>query len=54
MQGYGLQVHDVSPEVEAEWLRVATEGTETLIGTAIPAEILDRVIKYRDEFRAQP
>ena len=53
MQGYGLQVHDISPEIEAEWVRAAAEGSKTLIGTLIPTEIMERVIMYRDEFRAQ-
>jgi TRAP-type C4-dicarboxylate transport system substrate-binding protein len=53
MEGYGLQVHDVPPEVEVEWTQAAVDGSEMLVGTLIPAEIMDKVIRYRDEFRSQ-
>jgi TRAP-type C4-dicarboxylate transport system substrate-binding protein len=53
MKDYGLEVHDVPPDVEADWAQAAAEGSEMLVGTLIPAEILDRVIRYRDEFRSQ-
>jgi len=53
MQGYGLVVHEVPPEIEAEWERAAREGSQMLIGTLIPADIMEQVLHYRDEFRSQ-
>jgi len=53
-----LTVHEVSPEVEAEWRKAAEAAYPTIRGGIVPEEIFDQVQKllraYRSDRRAEP
>ena len=52
MRKRGLQVHEVTPEVEAEWRREAEAAYPKIRGVVVPAEIFDRVVTELKAFRA--
>jgi TRAP-type C4-dicarboxylate transport system substrate-binding protein len=54
MKGQGLKVLEIrnSPH-SAEWLATAIKFADEMRGDMVPAEIFDRAIKKRDEFRAK-
>ena len=52
MRRRGLQVHAVSPEIEAEWRRVAEEFYPQIRGRMVPAEMFDQVWRVLAEYRA--
>jgi TRAP-type C4-dicarboxylate transport system substrate-binding protein len=54
MQNQGLKVLEIknSPH-SAEWLAEATKFADEMRGDMVPAEIFDRALKRRNEFRAQ-
>lgn len=53
MKKRGLKVHKVTPEVEAEWLRVAETVYPKVRGTLVPPDIFDEVMRLLKEYRAQ-
>ncbi len=52
MRAYGLTVHEVPPEVRAQWRAVAEEGFSRLIGKDVPADLLARVQELVAEYRS--
>ena len=49
----GLQVHTISPELEAEWRRFA-EGVYPMVrGSLVPAEMFDKVTQLVAEYRSK-
>jgi TRAP-type C4-dicarboxylate transport system substrate-binding protein len=54
MKNQGLKVLEIRNSAHsAEWLATATKFADEMRGDMVPTEIFDRVIKKRDEFRAQ-
>jgi TRAP-type transport system periplasmic protein len=51
MQGRGLKVHTVTPEVEAEWRAVVASTYPKLRGSLVPDEIFDRVVRLLETRR---
>jgi TRAP-type C4-dicarboxylate transport system substrate-binding protein len=54
MVQHGLKVHAVGPEISREWEKRARAGYPMLMGRMVPAEMVARVERLRDEFRRQP
>jgi TRAP-type C4-dicarboxylate transport system substrate-binding protein len=52
MQKRGLQVHAVTPEVDAEWRRAVEAAHPKIRGPIVPAEIFDEVVKELRAYRA--
>lgn len=52
MEEYGLNVHDVPPQILSMWRAEAEEGYKKLVGPQVPKEIFDEVRTLRDEYRA--
>jgi len=52
MKKHGLAVHAVPEDARAEWEKVARAAYPKIMGSSIPAAILDEVEKHRDDFRA--
>jgi TRAP-type C4-dicarboxylate transport system substrate-binding protein len=52
MKKRGLQVHPVSPEVEAEWRRAAEQMYPMVRGNMVPAEFFDEVQHLLAQYRA--
>jgi TRAP-type C4-dicarboxylate transport system substrate-binding protein len=48
---WGLKVHPVSPEVEAEWRDAAEAVYPSIRGDIVPAEIFDEVLRLIEEYR---
>ena len=48
----GLKIHNVPPEVQAQWRKMVEEVYPQVRGNIMPAEAFDAVKKYRDEYRA--
>jgi TRAP-type C4-dicarboxylate transport system substrate-binding protein len=48
----GLKVHNVPPEVQAQWRKMVENVFPQVRGKIMPAEAFDTVKKYRDEYRA--
>lgn len=48
----GLVVHSVPPAAEAEWERVVAEGLDILVGSVVPAELVEEVQRHLETFRA--
>jgi len=48
----GLKVHDVPPEVQAQWRKMVEDIHPRVRGNIMPAEAFDAVKGYRDEYRA--
>jgi TRAP-type C4-dicarboxylate transport system substrate-binding protein len=54
MKKRGLKVHEISPEMQAQW-RASTEKTYPEIrGTLVPADVFDQVQKLIQDYRARP
>ncbi len=53
MKKHGLKVHRVPPEAAKEWARRARLSYPTLVGQIVPAAMVARVERIRDEYRAQ-
>jgi TRAP-type C4-dicarboxylate transport system substrate-binding protein len=51
MQGRGLKVHAVSPEVTAEWRRLVEKAYPKIRGSLVPNDIFDEVQAHLKEFR---
>lgn len=52
MRQRGLQVHAVTPDLEAEWRRVVEAAYPKVRGVIVPAEIFDEVVAQLDAYRA--
>lgn len=52
MQTHGLNLHEVPPEIEADWQAEAEEGYKKIVGRSVPREIFEEVLALRNEFRA--
>lgn len=48
----GLKVHEVPPEVQAQWRKMVEDIHPRIRGKIMPAEAFDTVKRYRDEYRA--
>ena len=48
----GLKVHEVPPEVQAQWRKMVEDVHPRIRGKIMPAEAFDTVKRYRDEYRA--
>src|SRR5512141_1201532 len=44
MRTRGLQVHAVTPDIEAEWRRVVEAAYPKIRGVIVPAEMFDEVV----------
>src|SRR6266571_3711197 len=53
MKKRGLKVQPVTPEVEAEWRRIAEQAYPMIRGKMVPAEMFDEVQRLLREYRAQ-
>jgi TRAP-type C4-dicarboxylate transport system substrate-binding protein len=47
----GLQIHQVSPQAEAEWERVMSEGLDLITGKVVSAEMVGEVKRHLAEYR---
>jgi TRAP-type C4-dicarboxylate transport system substrate-binding protein len=54
MKKRGLKVQPVSPELEAEWRKVAEQAYPMIRGNMVPAELFDEVQSLLREYRAGP
>lgn len=52
MQARGLQVRDLTPELEREWRRLAEQSWPLVRGSMVPAETFDRARSLAAEYRA--
>jgi len=52
MRKRGLQVHAVTPDIEAEWRREIEAAYPTVRGPIVPADIFDEVVKELQAYRA--
>ncbi len=52
MKKRGLMVQAVSPQVEAEWRRLAEQVYPKIRGGMVPAEMFDEVVRLLKEYRA--
>lgn len=48
----GLKVHNVPPDVQAQWRKMVEDVYPQVRGKIMPAEAFDAVKRYRDEYRA--
>ncbi len=48
----GLKTHPVTPEVEAEWRRIAEEVYPKIRGNMVPADMFDKVQRLLAEYRS--
>ena len=53
MKKRGLIVHPVTPEIEADWRRMAQDTYPRLRGTLVPADMFDQVLASVAEYRKQ-
>ncbi len=53
MQRRGLKVQAVTPEVEAEWRRLAEQAYPRVRGNLVPADLFDEVMRLLEQYRAQ-
>jgi TRAP-type C4-dicarboxylate transport system substrate-binding protein len=55
---WGLTVHEVTPEIEAEWREAAEAAYPTIRGKIVPADVFDEVrrllAEYRKDGEAEP
>ncbi len=52
MKKRGLQVHDLTPEMEREWQRVAEKTYPEIRGSLVPADIFDEMQRLIQEYRS--
>ena len=48
----GLKIHPVTPEVEAEWRRIAEDVYPKIRGSMVPADMFDKVQRLLADYRA--
>ncbi len=48
----GLKTHPVTPEVEAEWRRLAADLYPKIRGNMVPADMFDKVQRLLADYRA--
>ena len=48
----GLKIHQVPPDVQAQWRKMVEDIHPRIRGKIMPAEAFDTVKKFRDEYRA--
>ncbi len=48
----GLKIHPVTPEIQAEWRRLASDLYPKIRGNMVPAEMFDKVQRLLAEYRA--
>lgn len=53
MRKRGLQVHTVSPELDAEWRHFAEDVYPSIRGTMVPNEMFDEVMRLLSEYRSK-
>jgi TRAP-type C4-dicarboxylate transport system substrate-binding protein len=53
MQKRGLEVQEVTPEIEQAWIELAKEAWPYVRGSMVPAETFDKVIEILEKYRAQ-
>lgn len=51
MQAHGLTVHAVPPKVAALWEKSARAGYPDIVGTVVPADMIDEVERLREAYR---
>ena len=54
MKKRGLKVQALTPEIEAEWRRMAEHVYPLIRGQMVPAELFDEVQQLLREYRAAP
>jgi TRAP-type C4-dicarboxylate transport system substrate-binding protein len=54
MRKRGLQVHSMTPEIEAEWRKESEATYQKIRGGVVPADFFDLVLKELDNYRKQP
>jgi TRAP-type C4-dicarboxylate transport system substrate-binding protein len=54
MRKRGLQVHPLTPEIEAEWRQVSESTYPKIRGSVVPADIFDLVTSELAAFRQRP
>jgi TRAP-type C4-dicarboxylate transport system substrate-binding protein len=52
MRSHGLTVHEIPPEIKAEWRAAVENGFSGVIGSVVPADLLARVQRLVAEYRA--
>lgn len=52
MRKRGLQVHTLTPDVDAEWRRAGEAAYPTVRGKVVPEDIFDEVVKQLESYRA--
>jgi TRAP-type C4-dicarboxylate transport system substrate-binding protein len=52
MRKRGLKIHTLTPEINAEWDRVAEQAWPKIRGTVVPADIFDEVMSQLKTYRA--
>jgi TRAP-type C4-dicarboxylate transport system substrate-binding protein len=53
MQKRGLQIHTMTPEMEAKWCRLAESVYPKIRGKMVPADMFDEVQRLLAEYRAE-
>ena len=51
MRNRGLKVQSVTPEIEAEWRKLAEGFYPQIRGKIVPADIFDEVVRLLQEYR---
>jgi TRAP-type C4-dicarboxylate transport system substrate-binding protein len=52
MKKRGLKVHELTPEAEAAWRKLAEEAYPKIRGAIVPAELFDEVQRLLKQYRA--
>ncbi len=53
MKKHGLQVHHVNPQIAKLWEKGGRAGYPKIVGKIVPAAMVDKVERARDEYRAR-
>jgi len=53
MRKRGLRIQQVTPEIEAEWRKLAEQAYPMIRGPMVPADLFDQVLRILEEYRAQ-
>ncbi|MBV8208017.1 MAG: TRAP transporter substrate-binding protein DctP [Acidobacteria bacterium] len=53
MKSHGMQIHDLSPELEQEWRKTAEGMYGEIRGAVVPADVFDRVQQLLAAYRAE-
>ena len=51
MKKNGLKVQAATPEIEAEWRKIAEDSIPKIRGKIVPADIFDEVLRLLQEYR---